>query len=37
MPYASMYVDNFAGETTYPYNYGMDLKYGLNKSFTLDT
>ena len=36
MPYASMYVDNFAGETTYPYNYGMDLKYGLNKSFTLD-
>lgn len=36
MPYASMYVDNFAGETTYPYNYGMDLKYGINKSFTLD-
>ncbi len=36
MPYASMYADNFEGETTYPYNYGMDLKYGLNKSFTLD-
>ena len=23
-------------ETTFPYNYGIDLKYGINKSFTLD-
>ena len=36
MPYASVYADMYDGETTYPYNYGMDLKYGINESFTLD-
>ena len=36
MPYASIYIDSYDGETTFPYNYGMDLKYGLNESFTLD-
>ena len=36
MPYASVYADSYSGETTYPYNYGMDLKYGINESFTLD-
>ena len=36
MPYASIYADSYSGETTYPYNYGMDLKYGINESFTLD-
>ena len=36
MPYASIYLDSYDGETTFPYNYGMDLKYGLNESFTLD-
>ena len=36
MPYASIYADSYNGETTFPYNYGMDLKYGLNESFTLD-
>ena len=36
MPYASIYLDSYDGETSFPYNYGMDLKYGLNESFTLD-
>ncbi len=36
MPYASIYADSYDGETTFPYNYGMDLKYGINESFTLD-
>lgn len=36
MPYASAYADNFAGETNYDFNAGMDLKYGVNESFTLD-
>ena len=36
MPYISIYADNFDGETTFPYNYGADLKYGINESFTLD-
>jgi hypothetical protein len=36
MPYASIYADMYDGETTIPYNYGIDLKYGINKSFTLD-
>ena len=36
MPYASIYTDMYDGETTYPYNYGIDLKYGINESFTLD-
>jgi hypothetical protein len=36
MPYASVYADMYDGQTTYPYNYGIDLKYGINESFTLD-
>tara|TARA_B100001142_G_C14346689_1_gene660265 strand:- start:662 stop:2986 length:2325 start_codon:yes stop_codon:yes gene_type:complete len=36
MPYASIYVDSYNGESEFPYNYGMDLKYGINESFTLD-
>ena len=36
MPYASIYADYYSGEKSFPYNYGMDLKYGINKSFTLD-
>jgi hypothetical protein len=36
MPYASIYADMYDGETTFPYNYGIDLKYGINESFTLD-
>lgn len=36
MPYSSIYANIYNGETTFPYNYGIDLKYGINKSFTLD-
>ncbi|MGY8932205.1 MAG: DUF5916 domain-containing protein [Flavobacteriales bacterium] len=36
MPYASVYADMYNGESSFPYNYGMDLKYGINESFTLD-
>ena len=36
MPYASIYADMYDGATTFPYNYGVDLKYGINESFTLD-
>jgi len=36
MPYASVYADMYDGEATFPYNYGIDLKYGINESFTLD-
>jgi hypothetical protein len=36
MPYASLYADMYDGESTFPYNYGVDLKYGINESFTLD-
>lgn len=36
MPYASSYLDNFKGVTNYNFNAGMDLKYGINESFTLD-
>ena len=36
MPYASIYSETFDGNTNYPYNYGMDLKYGINDSYTLD-
>ena len=36
MPYSSIYMDSYDNETHFPYNYGMDLKYGLNESFTLD-
>lgn len=36
MPYTSLYANIYDGETDFPYNYGMDLKYGINESFTLD-
>ena len=36
MPYASTYSSMYDGETNFLYNYGMDLKYGINESFTLD-
>jgi len=37
-PYASGYVEKLATENDWRYtmNYGMDLKYGINESFTLD-
>lgn len=38
MPYVSGYLDKNASETKWSsnFNYGLDLKYGLNESFTLD-
>ena len=36
MPYASIYAESYDKQTTFPYNYGIDLKYGINESFTLD-
>jgi len=37
-PYLSGYLQNSPGENSYElsYNYGADLKYGINQSFTLD-
>lgn len=35
-PYTSAAVDRFDGNTTSSFNAGMDLKYGINDSFTLD-
>ncbi len=35
-PYASMAFTNFEGNTESDFNAGMDLKYGINESFTLD-
>jgi len=37
-PYLSAYLQNSPGEKAYDrsYNYGADLKYGINQSFTLD-
>ena len=36
MPYASIYLEKYKTDINIPYNYGLDLKYGINKSFTLD-
>lgn len=36
MPYVSAYADDFKNESTYDFNAGLDLKYGVNQSFTLD-
>jgi hypothetical protein len=36
LPYVSAYADDFAGTTTLDFNTGLDLKYGINQSFTLD-
>lgn len=36
MPYLSTYASLYEGELNNEYNGGMDLKYGINESFTLD-
>lgn len=36
MPYLSAYADDFDGKSSYDVNAGLDLKYGINESFTLD-
>ena len=36
MPYSSIYLNKSNTNIDLPYNYGMDLKYGINESFTLD-
>ena len=36
MPYSSIIYENFSKENSFDYNFGMDLKYGINESFTLD-
>lgn len=36
MPYLSTYTSHYEGEVNQEFNGGMDLKYGLNESFTLD-
>lgn len=36
LPFISGYANNFNSETAYEYNAGMDIKYGLSESFTLD-
>ena len=35
-PYASVNYEAFDGEGDFNYNYGMDVKYGISESFTLD-
>jgi hypothetical protein len=37
LPYFSTYVNTYDGETTNSINGGMDVKYGINDAFTLDT
>lgn len=36
LPYVSGYAENYDGSNAYTGNGGMDIKYGLNESFTLD-
>lgn len=36
MPYVSSYLDNYDGTTSWDVNGGLDLKYGISESFTLD-
>lgn len=36
LPYGSVYVQNYDQETSVDYNLGMDMKYGISESFTLD-
>lgn len=36
MPYSSLYFESYNGIKEFPNNFGMDLKYGINESFTLD-
>ncbi|MBZ9728959.1 DUF5916 domain-containing protein [Salegentibacter sp. JZCK2] len=35
-PYTSAEIDNFDGQTENNFNAGLDVKYGINKAFTLD-
>lgn len=35
-PYISTYVENYSGANAHTLNGGMDVKYGINESFTLD-
>ena len=37
LPYFSTYINNFDSKTTTSINGGMDVKYGINDAFTLDT
>ncbi len=37
LPYFSTYVNTYDGQTTTSVNGGMDVKYGINDAFTLDT
>ena len=37
LPYFSTYLGNYAGKTSASINGGMDVKYGINDAFTLDT
>lgn len=36
LPYVSAYAENYAGANAQTVNGGLDVKYGLNESFTLD-
>lgn len=36
MPYVSGYLENYQAANAYSFNGGMDVKYGINESFTLD-
>lgn len=36
LPYASAYMNDYKGQTDWSYRLGLDLKYGINESFTLD-
>ena len=37
LPYFSTYINNYNNKTTTSVNGGMDVKYGINDAFTLDT
>lgn len=36
LPYISGYAENYAGANAHTFNGGLDIKYGINESFTLD-
>lgn len=36
VPYVSGYIENYKQQNSYSFNGGMDVKYGINESFTLD-
>lgn len=37
LPYFSTYLNNYKGENSISFNGGLDVKYGINDAFTLDT